>query len=143
MSRPLKWKTHADLAIVRSPDVGREEFLDYMTFQSNQRPLFTELFGPLLGLKEEWEEQGAGPQELDFSAFRYRYEARHGVGVKTGRLGGLPEETIEETDEHRIFPRCPGPHDEAAQGLCHPAAAAGFSGEEYAGLGEAEAALHV
>ena len=73
MSRPLKWGTHADLAIVRNPDVGREEFLDHMTFQRNDRPLFTELFGPLLGLKEEWEEQGAGPQELDFSVFRYEY----------------------------------------------------------------------
>ncbi len=103
MSRPLKWPTHADLAIVRSPDVGRDEFLDYMTFQSNARPLFTELFGPLLGLKEEWEEQGAGPQELDFSAFRYRYEARYSVEVQTGRLGGLPEETLEENDEFRIF----------------------------------------
>ena len=103
MSRPLKWGTHADLAIVRNPDVGREEFLDHMTFQSNDRPLFTELFGPLLGLKEEWEEQGAGPQELDFSAFRFRYEARHGVRVKTGQLGGLPEETIEENDDYRIF----------------------------------------
>jgi hypothetical protein len=103
MSRPFKWGTHADLAIVRSPDVGREEFLDFMTFQSNDRPLFTELFGPLLGLKEEWEEQGAGPQELDFSAFLFRYEARHGVKVRTGQLGGLPEETIEENDDYRIF----------------------------------------
>jgi len=37
--------------------VGREEYLDYMTFERNERPLFTEIFGPLIGLKEEWEEQ--------------------------------------------------------------------------------------
>ena len=35
-----------------------------MTFQRNDRPLFTEIFGPLLGLKEEWETQGATPAEL-------------------------------------------------------------------------------
>ena len=64
----LKWKTHADLAIQKTASVGREEYLDHMTFQSNERPLFTEIFGPLLGLKEEWEEQGATPAELDFSA---------------------------------------------------------------------------
>lgn len=103
MPQTLKWTSHADLAIVRNPTVGREEFLDQMTFRRNERPLFTELFGPLIGLKEEWEEQGATPQELDFSAFRYRYEARHGVGVPTGRLGGLPEKTIEETEDYRIF----------------------------------------
>lgn len=101
--RSLKWPTHADLAIARKPDVGREEFLEYMTFQRNDRPLFTELFGPLLGLKEEWEEQGASTEELDFSAFRYRYEDRHTVAVITGRLGGLAEETLDENEDYRIF----------------------------------------
>ena len=99
----LKWKTHADLAIKKTPSVGREEYLAHMTFQSNERPLFTEIFGPLLGLKEEWEEQGAAPAELDFSAFTYRCEARGGVRVNTGRNGGYPDELIEETDEHKIW----------------------------------------
>ncbi|MFC1600943.1 uroporphyrinogen decarboxylase family protein [Candidatus Sumerlaeota bacterium] len=99
----LKWKTHADLAIRKTPSVGRNEYLDHMTFQSNERPLFTEIFGPLLGLKEEWEEQGAAPAELDFSAFTYRCEARGGVRVNTGRNGGYPDELIEETDEHKIW----------------------------------------
>ena len=103
MPRALKWITHADLAIERRAGVRREEFLDYMTFQRNDRPLFTELFGPLIGLKEEWEEQGATPEELNFSAFRYRCEARHNVKVNTGRLEGAPEVTLEDTDEHRIF----------------------------------------
>jgi len=101
--RKLKWKTHADLAIRKTPSVGREEFLNHMTFEKNERPLFTEIFGPILGLKEEWEEQGATPEELDFSAFTYRCEARGGLPVRTGRQGGYPEEPIEETEEHRIW----------------------------------------
>lgn len=101
--RKLKWAKHSDLAIRKTPSVGREEFLDHMTFQSNRQPLFTEIFGPLLGLKEEWEEQGATPEELDFSAFRYRCEARGYVPVRTGLVGGLPERLIEETEEHRIW----------------------------------------
>lgn len=32
----LKWTTHADLAIRRVPTVGREEFLDHMTFRRNE-----------------------------------------------------------------------------------------------------------
>jgi len=99
----LKWKTHADLAIKKIPTVGRDEYLDYMTFQRNDRPLFTEIFGPIIGLKEEWERQGATPEELDFSAFTYRCEARGGVPVNTGRSGGYPEEMIEETEEHKIW----------------------------------------
>lgn len=99
----LKWATHADLAIKKTSTVGRREYLDYMTFQSNERPLFTEIFGPLIGLKEEWEEQGATPEELDFSAFTYRCEARGDIPVNTGRDGGYPEELILETEEHKIW----------------------------------------
>jgi hypothetical protein len=101
--RKLKWATHADLAIRKTATVGRAEYLDHMTFQRNDRPLFTEIFGPLIGLKEEWEEQGATPEELDFSAFPYRCEARGSLPIRTGRNGGYPEELIEETDEHRIW----------------------------------------
>jgi hypothetical protein len=101
--RPLKWSTHADLSIKKTPTVRREEYLDYMTFQRRARPLFTEIFGPIIGLKEEWEAQGATSAELDFSAFRYRCEARGRIPVNTGRQGGYPEEILEETDEYRLF----------------------------------------
>lgn len=98
--KKLKWAKHADLAIKKTPTVKREEYLDYMTFKRNERPLFTEIFGPIVGLKEEWEEQGATPEELDFSAFKYRFEARGGVPVNTGRMGGYPGEFIEETEDY-------------------------------------------
>ncbi|RME51518.1 MAG: hypothetical protein D6790_19870, partial [Caldilineae bacterium] len=61
MTRQLKWITHADLRINKRCTVLRDEYLDYMTFRRNDRPLFTEIFGPLVGLKEEWEAQGATP----------------------------------------------------------------------------------
>jgi uroporphyrinogen-III decarboxylase len=99
MPKTLKWNTHADLAITRCPTVPREEYLDHMTFVSNDRPLFTEIFGPIIGLKEEWEAQGATIEELDFSAFQYRCEARGRVPVSTGRHGGCKPEIIEETDD--------------------------------------------
>ncbi len=99
----LKWATHADLAIRKTPTVGRQEYLDHMTFRTNARPLFTEIFGPLIGLKEEWEAQGATPEELDFSAFRYRCEARGHVPVNTGRNGGYPDIPIEDNADYRIW----------------------------------------
>lgn len=83
----LKWTRHEDLAIDVKPCVRREEYLDAMTFKGGG-PLFTEIFGPLVGLKEEWEEQGASPAELDLSAFKYRAPLTAGLGVKAGfRLG--------------------------------------------------------
>lgn len=102
-TRPLKWSTHADLAIRKTPSVSRQEYLEAMTFQGPSRPFFTEIFGPLVGLKEEWEEQGASPAELDFSAFRYRCENRGFLPLNTGLLGGLPEVDLEETGEFRLF----------------------------------------
>ena len=79
----MKWIRHEDLAINRRPTVGREEYLDYMTFRRNDRPLFTEIFGPIVGLKEEWEAQGASPEELDFSAFQYRCARREAGTILT------------------------------------------------------------
>jgi uroporphyrinogen-III decarboxylase len=99
-TKTLKWATHADLAIKKTPTVDREEFLDHMTFASNERPLFTEIFGPIVGLKEEWEEQGATPGELDFSAFNYQCEARARVPAMTGRMGGSKPRVLEETESY-------------------------------------------
>jgi uroporphyrinogen-III decarboxylase len=90
---------HAPLEIKRTMEVRREEYLDHMTFRANRRPLFTEMFGPLVGVKEEWAAQGATPAELDFSAFRFR-QARFGsVPVHTGWMGG-EERILEDTPEH-------------------------------------------
>ena len=94
--------SHATLAIKRTMEVRREEFLDYMTFQANRRPLFTEIFGPLLGLKEEWAEQGATPEELDMSAFKYRRHMTGSIPINTSWMGGPAPEIIEETDEYII-----------------------------------------
>ena len=99
MTQHLKWTSHKDLGVTRTMAVRREEYLDFMTFQANQRPLFTEIFGPIIGLKEEWEEQGATPEELDFSAFRYCAPANGGVPVSTGWMGGSKREILEETEE--------------------------------------------
>lgn len=70
MTPGLKWRRHEDLSIRRGEPGGRDEFLAHMTFQANERALFTGIFGPLIGLKEEWELKGASPEKLDFSTFR-------------------------------------------------------------------------
>ncbi len=93
---------HAALAIADGMEVDRSEYLDHMTFRANRRPLFRELFGPIVGLKDEWKAQGATPQELDFSAFRYRRQMIGHLPAWTGWMGGQQEEILEETADHVI-----------------------------------------
>jgi uroporphyrinogen-III decarboxylase len=80
-------------------EVRRDEYLSHMTFTSNRRPLFTEIFGPLLGLKEEWAAQGASAAELEMSVFRYRRPQWGRVPVNTGWLGGPEPVILEETPD--------------------------------------------
>ncbi|MFW6437502.1 MAG: uroporphyrinogen decarboxylase family protein [Armatimonadota bacterium] len=93
---------HADLAIHRTMEVEREEYLEHMTFEANHSPMFTEIFGPMVGLKDEWRAQGASEAELEMSAFRYRRPMTAAVRVSTGFVGGRAEEVVEETDDYII-----------------------------------------
>ena len=94
---------HAQLAISRGMEVRREEYLDYMTFKANRRPLFTEIFGPLVGLKDEWRAQGASDAELDLSAFPYRRPMMGGVPVITGWMGDHEIVILEENEDEIIY----------------------------------------
>jgi len=93
----LKWLKHSDLAIVRNgKKLSRAEFLDWMTFKGGEIP-FTELFGPLLGMKEAWEEQGATQEELDFSTFEYRIPEQFSIPITTGRMNSGIKEIFNDT----------------------------------------------
>lgn len=94
---------HSALAVNVSCTVPREQYLEYITFRAPGPPMFTEIFGPLIGVKEEWATQGAAPDELNLSAFRYRCPARAAIPVNTGWTGGLPEQILEENEHHRII----------------------------------------
>ncbi len=94
---------HERLSIRREMTARREEYLDALTFKGPPRVFFREIFGPLVGLKEEWAAQGASAAELDLSAFRYRQALLWGCGAKTGWVGPDQSRLIEETDEHILF----------------------------------------
>ncbi len=84
-------------------EIEREQYLDYMTGRRVERPIFSELFGCLVGLPEEWRAQGASEAEISLEAFGFDYVKRHRVVVHTGILdNGYSEKIIEETDEHLI-----------------------------------------
>jgi uroporphyrinogen-III decarboxylase len=79
---------------------SREAYLDLMTFGPVERPMFSELFGPLIGLPEEWLSQGASPAELDMTAFDWDYVPY----VAVGHCGPHKEPSvlISDTPEERV-----------------------------------------
>jgi len=102
MAEKLIWKNHSDLAVSRKATLNREQFLNWMTFKGGSKIPFTEIFGPIIGLKEQWLEQGATESELDFSAFTYREPLRYNIEVETGRQGRF-EKLVEQTDTDEIY----------------------------------------
>jgi len=82
---------------------NREQYLSMMTFGEFERPMFTELFGPLVGLDAEWREQGASEDEINMVAFDWDYVRRTGAGVHCGQRGQIAEpRVIEDTPDLRI-----------------------------------------
>ena len=102
VSAPSIQDSHKGLEIHRTMEVDRESYLDYMTFLSGGPPMFTEIFGPLLGLKEEWRDQGASESEIDFSAFRFWRPMTHSVAENTGWLGGDATIILEDNAEFTV-----------------------------------------
>ena len=80
----------------------REQYIELMTFGDAPRPMFSELFGPLVGLEEEWRAQGATEAELNMVGFDWDYVPYVDCGGECGAFGATQSEIIEETGDYRI-----------------------------------------
>lgn len=80
----------------------REEYIALMTFEKSDRQMFVELFGPLIGLEDEWRKQGASEREISLAAFDWDYVPIVGCGGYTGIRGGFKPVVLEETAEYII-----------------------------------------
>ncbi|MCC6416291.1 MAG: hypothetical protein IT582_10320 [Opitutaceae bacterium] len=79
----------------------REQYLDLMTFGAAPRPMFSELFGPLIGLPEEWRAQGASEDEISMEAFDWDHVPYAFCGGHTWGFGPDPV-TLRENDEELV-----------------------------------------
>ncbi|HAI10122.1 MAG TPA: hypothetical protein DCM28_00330 [Phycisphaerales bacterium] len=79
----------------------REQYIDLMTEGSFERPMFTELFGPLIGLEDEWKAQGATDAELSLAAFDWDYVPIVSCGAMCGPRQ-KPSVILDETPTHRM-----------------------------------------
>ncbi len=80
----------------------REEYIELMTFGKVERQMFVELFGPLIGLEQEWDSQGASKEELTLEAFGFDYVPVVRCGGNTSLRGGVAPKVIEDTREYTI-----------------------------------------
>lgn len=80
----------------------REEYIEHMTFGNSDKAMLTELFGPLIGLEDEWRAQGATNDEIALTAFDFDYVPMASCGCNTGVFGGMKPKIIEDTPVHTI-----------------------------------------
>lgn len=80
----------------------REDYLELMTFGHFERPMFAELFGPLIGLENEWLSQGASEDEINMTAFDWDFVPVVQCGGRTGVFGGPAERILDDNDEYII-----------------------------------------
>ena len=81
---------------------SRDEYLSHMTFRGSSREMFTELFGPLVGLDEEWRRQGATEDEISLRAFGWDGVKYSHVPARFGAVSGITPHVLEETADHII-----------------------------------------
>ena len=80
----------------------REEYIELLTYGRVERPMLVELFGPLIGLEDEWRAQGASEDEINMTAFDFDYVSKISCGANTGLMGGFEPRVLQETAEHII-----------------------------------------
>ena len=82
---------------------NREEYIELMTFGKVERQMFVELFGPLVGLEDEWKKQGATEEQLNLTAFDFDYVPTCGCGANTGLLHPNKKVVLEDTKDYTIL----------------------------------------
>jgi hypothetical protein len=93
----------------------REEYIAHMGFEYTGREMFCELLGPLVGLKEEWQAQGATADETSLQAFGWdsvmntwvgldsaAMQGHSGFGIRLGPLSGIEPRILEDNADFRI-----------------------------------------
>jgi len=80
----------------------RIDYIELMSFGKVERQMFSELFGPLVGLKEEWLAQGASREEVELIAFDWDYVPTMDCGGNTGIINAKQHVILEDTQEYTM-----------------------------------------
>lgn len=77
------------------------QYIDLMTYNNPERPMFSELFGPIIGLPEEWRRQGASEDMINLSAFSFDYVPFHYLG-NFQVINGYAPVTIQDDENYYV-----------------------------------------
>lgn len=77
------------------------EYVDLMTFNHPERPMFSELFGPIVGLPEEWRKQGATEDMIKMRAFAFDYVPYYNLG-NLDSIHRPKDIVLEDTPTHYV-----------------------------------------
>lgn len=81
---------------------NREQYIAHCKFEFTGREFFCELFGPLVGLEDEWRSQGASEKEIALTAFDWDYVNVANLACNTSVRSGLKSIILEDNDEYTI-----------------------------------------
>ena len=79
-----------------------EDYIRLMRFEAIERPMFVELFGPIVGLEAEWRAQGASPEELSLDAFGFDWLDAIHLPVDLGPWSGIQPHIIHEDEDEQL-----------------------------------------
>jgi len=81
--------------------IHRQQYLDHLLQRGSEREILVELFGPLVGLEDEWRAQGASEEELSLDAFAFDTVKTVWL-ADTGLRGDVEPRTLEESAGHEL-----------------------------------------
>jgi len=68
---------------------NREQYIAHCNSEFTGREMFCELFGPLVGLADEWRSQGATEKEISMEGFDWDYVNYTVLGANCGASTGV------------------------------------------------------
>ncbi len=80
---------------------SNRQYIELMTYNNPERPMFSELFGPLIGVPEEWRLQGATEEMISLKAFSFDYVDFFNLG-DLGAIHHKKTIVLEEDDTHYL-----------------------------------------
>lgn len=81
---------------------NREQYIAHCHYEFTGREMFCELFGPLVGLEDEWRRQKATAKEIALTAFDWDYVLRTQLSGDTFAITGITPMVLEDHPEFTI-----------------------------------------
>ena len=78
-----------------------KQYVDLMTYHHSERPMFSELFGPIVGLPEEWRAQGATEDMIAMHGFAFDYVPYYNLG-NLDSIHRQKEIVLEDNDRYYV-----------------------------------------